>query len=100
VPRHIVTADMVANGKPHPEPYLKGAKILGIAPADCVVIEDSTSGAKAGHAAGCKVLATTFSHSLGQLAAADWIVESLTEVKITILPEDEGLELEFTPLKR
>jgi sugar-phosphatase len=100
VPRHIVTADMVANGKPHPEPYLKGAKILGVAPADCVVIEDSTSGAKAGHAAGCKVLATTFSHSIGQLAAADWIVESLARVKITILPEDEGVELEFTPLKR
>jgi sugar-phosphatase len=100
VPRHIVTADMVANGKPHPEPYLKGAKILGVSPADCVVIEDSTSGAKAGHSAGCKVLATTFSHSIGQLAAADWIVESLAGVKITILPEDQGVELEFTPLKR
>lgn len=100
VPRHIVTADMVAKGKPHPEPYLKGAAILGVAAADCVVIEDSTSGAKAGHAAGCKVLATTFSHSIGQLAAADWIVESLAGVTITILPEGEGLELEFTPLKR
>ena len=91
---------MVIHGKPHPEPYLKGAEILGIAPADCVVIEDSTSGAKAGHAAGCKVLATTFSHRIDQLAAADWIVESLAKVKIGILPEDEGLELEFTPVKR
>ena len=100
VPRHIVTADVVTNGKPHPEPYLKGAEILGIAPADCVVIEDSTSGAKAGHAAGCKVLATTFSHRIDQLAAADWIVGSLAEVKISILLEDAGLELEFTPLKR
>src|SRR6202046_5905751 len=77
VPRHIITADMVANGKPHPEPYLKGAKILGLAPADCIVIEDSTSGAKAGHAAGCKVLATTFSHSIEQLTAADWILASV-----------------------
>jgi sugar-phosphatase len=99
VPRHIITADMVANGKPHPEPYLKGAKILGLAPEDCIVIEDSTSGAKAGHAAGCKVLATTFSHTVNQLAAADWIVESLARVTITILPQDQGLELEFTPLK-
>src|ERR1700728_3719035 len=87
VPQHIITADMVANGKPHPEPYLKGAKILGLAPEDCIVIEDSTSGAKAGHAAGCKVLATTFSHTIQQLTAADWIVESLGRVKITILPE-------------
>jgi mannitol-1-/sugar-/sorbitol-6-phosphatase len=100
VPRPTVTADMVANGKPHPEPYLKGAKILGFAPADCVVIEDSTSGAKAGHTAGCKVLATTFSHTVDQLSAADWIVESLAKVTITILPDDEGLELEFLPLKR
>src|SRR6202161_3080603 len=99
VPRHIITADMVANGKPHPEPYLKGAKILGLAPEDCIVIEDSTSGAKAGHAAGCKVLATTFSHTVNQLAAADWIVESLARVTITVLPQDQGLELEFTPVK-
>lgn len=99
VPQHIVAADMVANGKPHPEPYLKGAKILGLAPEDCIVIEDSTSGAKAGHAARCKVLATTFSHTIKQLAAADWIVESLAKVRIEILPQDEGLELEFTPLK-
>jgi mannitol-1-/sugar-/sorbitol-6-phosphatase len=100
VPQHIVTADMVANGKPHPEPYIKGAKILGLSPQDCIVIEDSTSGAKAGHAAGCKVLATTFSHTVGQLAAADWIVESLARVRISILPENQGLELEFTPLAR
>jgi mannitol-1-/sugar-/sorbitol-6-phosphatase len=100
VPQHIVTADRVANGKPHPEPYIKGANILGLRPEECIVIEDSTSGARAGHAAGCKVLATTFSHTVGQLAAADWIVESLARVRISILPEDLGLELEFTPLAR
>jgi mannitol-1-/sugar-/sorbitol-6-phosphatase len=99
-PEHIVTANIVRNGKPHPEPYIKGAKLLGLAPEDCVVIEDSTSGAKAGHAAGCKVLATTFSHNIEQLRAADWIVESLAQVKIVVLAQDEGLELEFTPLKR
>jgi sugar-phosphatase len=97
VPEHIVTADMVTEGKPHPEPYIKGARILSLAPQDCIVIEDSTSGAKAGHAAGCKVLATTFSHRVDQLAAADWIVESLAKVTITVLPGDQGLELEFTP---
>ena len=64
------------------------------------MIEDSSSGAKAGHAAGCKVLATTFSHSIEQLTAADWIVESLAKVKITILPDDQGLELTFPPLAR
>jgi sugar-phosphatase len=96
-PEHIITADMVTNGKPHPEPYRRGAKILGLPPEDCVVIEDSTSGAQAGRAAGCTVLATTFSHRIDQLAAADWIVESLAQVKITIV--DQELELEFTPLE-
>jgi len=98
VPQHIITADVVTHGKPHPEPYLRGAKILGLAPADCIVIEDSTSGAKAGQAAGCKVLATTFSHTVDQLAAADWVVESLARVSIRILPQNQGLELEFTPV--
>jgi sugar-phosphatase len=100
VPKRIITADMVANGKPHPEPYLRGAEILGLAPEDCIVIEDSTSGSKAGHAAGCKVLATTFSHRVDQLTAADWIVESLAGVKIAVLPGDQGLELEFVALSR
>jgi mannitol-1-/sugar-/sorbitol-6-phosphatase len=100
VPKRIITADLVSHGKPHPEPYLKGAKILGLAPADCIVIEDSSSGARAGHAAGCKVLATTFSHSIAQLTAADWIVESLARVKIAILPGDQGLELTFAPMAR
>ena len=98
VPKHIITADAVTHGKPHPEPYQKGAKILGLAAADCTVIEDSPSGSKAGHAAGCKVLATTFSHRVDQLAAADWIVDSLGGLQITILPGDEGLELKFTPV--
>lgn len=102
VPEHFITADRVENGKPHPEPYQKGAKLLGLRPEDCLVIEDSASGAKAGHAAGCKVLATLFSHSLESLAAADWIVHSLTDVKLTVLEDVQGvlLELDFTPVDR
>jgi HAD superfamily hydrolase (TIGR01509 family) len=41
VPKVLVTADDVAHGKPHPEPYLKGAELLGFDPADCLVIEDA-----------------------------------------------------------
>src|SRR5580658_2356472 len=40
VPKHIITADMVTQGKPHPEPYLRGAELLGLQPGDCLVIED------------------------------------------------------------
>src|SRR6478736_6471627 len=41
VPEVLVTSDDVTHGKPHPEPYLKGAARLGFAPGDCVVIEDA-----------------------------------------------------------
>ena len=98
VPSRIITADMVTNGKPYPEPYLRGAELLGLKPEDCLVIEDSSSGAKAGHAAGCKVLATLFSHSMESLSAADWIVKSLENVKVHAL--EDGVEVQFEPLQR
>lgn len=98
VPARMITADMVTRGKPDPEPYRRGAELLGLAPADCLVIEDSASGAKAGHAAGCKVLATLFSHSLESLAAADWIVHSLEDVKVRVI--DDQVEFGFQPVAR
>ncbi|EON24043.1 MULTISPECIES: HAD family hydrolase [Nocardioides] len=52
----LVTGDRVEFGKPHPEPYLTAAAELGVAPEDCVAIEDSNTGAKSGEAAGCLVL--------------------------------------------
>jgi mannitol-1-/sugar-/sorbitol-6-phosphatase len=96
VPEHFITADMVTNGKPDPEPYLKGAALVGQKPEDCLVIEDSSSGAIAGHAAGCKVLATLFSHTVESLAAADWIVQSLDDVTVRAL--EDAVEVEFEPL--
>ncbi|MBA3983633.1 MAG: HAD family phosphatase [Acidimicrobiia bacterium] len=53
----VVAGDQVANGKPHPEPYLKAASLLGVDPADCIAIEDSPTGADSANAAGCTVLA-------------------------------------------
>ncbi len=52
----VVTGDAVANGKPHPEPYETAAALLGVAPADCVAIEDSSTGARSAEAAGCLVV--------------------------------------------
>jgi sugar-phosphatase len=98
VPARIVSADMVTNGKPHPEPYQKGAALLGLSPAECLVIEDSASGAKAGHAAGCKVLATIYSHAPESLNDADWLVNSLDDVHVRIA--GDALEVEFAPLPR
>ena len=52
-----VAGDEVAQGKPHPEPYLRAAALLGVDPADCVVLEDSPAGVASGEAAGCAVVA-------------------------------------------
>ena len=54
--RVIVTGDQVERGKPHPEAYLTAAAALGLAPGDCVAIEDSNTGATSAEAAGCPVL--------------------------------------------
>ncbi len=52
----VVTGDNVARGKPHPEPYLHAARLLGVEPSACVAIEDSNPGATSAEAAGCRVL--------------------------------------------
>ncbi|MEP7089360.1 MAG: HAD family phosphatase [Nocardioidaceae bacterium] len=52
----VVTGDAVSQGKPHPEPYLKAAAILGVDPEHTVAIEDSNTGARSAESAGCTVL--------------------------------------------
>src|SRR2546427_7198657 len=51
-PQIMVSADDVSKGKPDPEPYLTGAKLLGMNASDCLVIEDAPAGILAAHA-GC-----------------------------------------------
>ena len=84
VPRLLVTANDVKRGKPAPEPYLKGAEVLGIAAAECVVVEDAVTGVRAGKAAGARVLAVrTLSTDTELLnARADWIVDDLSKVSV------------------
>ena len=98
MPRHLVTADLVTRGKPHPEPFIAGAELLGFAPQECVVFEDSSAGAQAGRAAGCTVIATTFSHAVETLDAAHYLIRDVTGVTATVLPAAQGLTLDFTPI--
>ena len=49
---HIVAGDEVTHSKPHPEPYLRGAMLIGVAAADCIAIEDSTTGLASAVASG------------------------------------------------
>ena len=57
----VITSDLVTFSKPHPQPYLLGAKAIGVSPENCFVFEDSLSGIESGKAAGATVigLATT-----------------------------------------
>lgn len=53
---HVIAYDDVARPKPDPEPYLLGARLMGVTPAECLVFEDSETGAEAAHRAGCCVV--------------------------------------------
>lgn len=83
-PRHVVTGSDIVRGKPDPEPFLKGAAILGIAAAACLVIEDTPAGIRAGKAAGCRVLAlrTTMAEEVLREAGPDWIVDSCANLAL------------------
>ena len=52
----VVSGDEVAAPKPAPDPYRRGAELLGVDPADCVAVEDSPTGALSAERAGCAVL--------------------------------------------
>ncbi len=97
LPEKLITADMVERGKPDPEPYRRGAALLGLSNAECVVVEDAPSGVGAGKAAGSRVLGVVGTHSLEELHQADWVVGSLDGVSVTAV--DGGLELRFTALR-
>jgi sugar-phosphatase len=81
-PKHMVTSTDVVRGKPDPEPYLKGAEMLGVSAIDCVVLEDAPAGIRAGKAAGARVVAlrTTASAAELQQAGADWIVDDCADL--------------------
>jgi len=84
VPKILVTADDVKQGKPAPEPYLTGAKRLGIAVEKCIVIEDAPAGIKAGKKAGMRVIATSATHTREELLeqGADMVVDQLADIEI------------------
>jgi len=84
LPERLVTCDDVKNGKPDPEPYLKGASLLGVPARDCVVVEDAPAGIRAGKAAGARVIACTTTAAVSELreAGADWIVENCGSISL------------------
>lgn len=95
VPTNMIAADEVANGKPHPEPYLAGAAALGFAAADCLVFEDAPSGIRAAIAAGAEVVAVATTYKGEELTGARLIIPSLASVRVRGF-NGGSLQLEIT----
>jgi len=77
-----VTGNDVEKKKPDPELFLTAARRLGLAPDQCVVIEDAPNGVAAAKAAGCRCIAVTNSTTSEQLTEADCVVNSLEQITI------------------
>ena len=96
IPKLMVTATDVTNGKPHPEPFLKAASKLKVPATECVIFEDAPAGVRAGKAAGARVIAlrTTFAEKDLREAGADFVLNSCADVSAT--PSPGGLTLRLT----
>ncbi len=94
-PKRMVTSNDVRNGKPDPEPYLKGAQILGMRGPECVVIEDAPAGIRAGEASGACVVAlrTTAGDAELREAGAAWIVDNCAELSVDLVAGGEAFLL-------
>ena len=83
VPEVLVTSDDVTHGKPHPEPYLKGAAGLGLVPGECLVIEDAPAGIESARAGGMKVVGITSTYRANVLGHADAVIGRLGQIQVT-----------------
>jgi sugar-phosphatase len=95
IPKKLITSSDITNGKPHPEPYLKGASVLRFPPGECIVLEDAPAGIRAGRAAGARVIAfkTTAHESALREAGADWILNNCADIRLLDSGSDLKLEL-------
>lgn len=93
LPKNLITATDITHGKPHPEPYLKAAALLGFPPAECIVVEDVPAGVRSGKAADARVIAfrTTVQDSDLSAAGADWVVDNCADIRA--VEDNRGLTL-------
>ena len=95
LPQKLITANDITHGKPNPEPYLKGASVLGFPPEECIVVEDVPAGVRAGKAARAKVIAfkTTVQEAPLRESGADWILNNCSNIHFLRAAQDLHLEL-------
>jgi len=93
LPEVFITSERVKQGKPQPDAYLLGAQGLGLAPQDCVVVEDAPAGILSGLAAGCQVIAVNAPADAPKLDQVDLILSSLEQIKIAKSEQGAVIEL-------
>ena len=95
-PALFITSSDITHGKPHPEPYQKGAAGLGFAPEQCIVVEDALAGIASGRDAGSRVIAFTTTASIADLVAAqpDWILKDCSAIRLDDSTPELRLALE------
>jgi sugar-phosphatase len=88
LPANFIASSDILNGKPHPEPYQKGASVLGFSAPECIVVEDAPAGIRAGKAAQAAVIAfrTTARDAALQTAGADWILNNCSDIRLAGSP--------------
>src|SRR2546423_6430241 len=79
----LVTADDVTHGKPHPEPYLKGAERLGFNSTDCLVIEDAPAGIESARSGGMKVIGITSTYRAESVQHAEAVIGKLAQIQVS-----------------
>ena len=77
----VINSSHTKQHKPNPEPYLTAMNYLNVQPSECLVIEDSIQGIKAGKAAGCYVIAIEGSLDKKYLEDANYIISNFDELK-------------------
>jgi len=95
LPPKMITSTDITHGKPHPEPFLKGAATLGYPAEECIVLEDVPAGVKAGKAAGARVIAFTTTvdeHKLRD-AGANWILRNCADIRVQFSGKELNLSL-------
>src|ERR1700687_3330088 len=85
VPERMITGTDIEQGKPHPEPFRRGAALLALAPAACVALEDAPNGVASALAAGMPVLALPTTYPAGELSHATALLPCLAQLLATIV---------------
>jgi len=85
VPQLMISGSDIHQGKPHPEPYQRGAALLGLEPSECVAVEDAPNGVRSALAAGVPVLAVPTTYEASELSSATALLPSLAALRATIV---------------